>query len=177
MATQNPIEYEGTFPLPEAQLDRFLLNISLGYPNARDEVTILDQQQRRHPIDALQPVINADQLTEMQESVHEIRVKQELREYIVALVSATRKHPHVYLGASPRGSLALHHAARALAALDGRDYVDVDDIKALVKPTLGHRIILHPNLRRDDVTTASVLDDVLAQTPAPGSPASLLSRG
>ncbi|HEX2347415.1 MAG TPA: MoxR family ATPase [Ktedonobacterales bacterium] len=177
MATQNPIEYEGTFPLPEAQLDRFMMNISLGYPGASDEVTILDHQQRRHPIDSLGAVIDADQLIEMQERVKEVRVKQEIREYIVALVSATRTHPHVYLGASPRGSLALFQASQARAALDGRDYVESDDVQALLKPTLSHRIILHPNLRRDDVTTMTVLDDALTQTPAPGGPSSLIARG
>lgn len=177
MATQNPIEYEGTFPLPEAQLDRFMLNIRLGYPEPRDEVTILDHQQRRHPIEDLEAVIDADQLIAMQQRVREVRVKQEIREYIVALVGATRKHPHVYLGASPRGSLALFQAAQARAALDGRDYVEDDDVQALVKSTLSHRIILHPNLRRDDVTALTVLDDILQQAPAPGGPSSLIARG
>jgi MoxR-like ATPase len=109
--------------------------------------------------------------------VREIKVKQEIREYIVALVAATRKHPHVYLGASPRGSLALFHAAQARAALDGRDYVDVDDVQALLKPALSHRIILQPNLRRDDVTVLTVLDEVLQQQPTPGGPSSLIERG
>jgi len=177
MATQNPIEYEGTFPLPEAQLDRFMLNIRLGYPEASDEVTILDRQQRRHPIEDLAAVIDADQLIGMQERVREVRVKQEIREYIVALVSATRKHQHVYLGASPRGSLALFQAAQARAALDGRDYVEDEDVQRLLKATLSHRIILHPNLRRDDVTALTVLDDVLHQTPTPGGPSSLIARG
>ncbi len=177
MATQNPIEYEGTFPLPEAQLDRFMLNISLGYPDAADEVTILDRQQRRHPIEDLDAVIDADQLIAMQTQVREVRVKQEIREYIVALVSATRRHQHVYLGASPRGSLALFQSAQALAAIDQRDYVDVDDVQALLKPTLSHRIILHPNLRRDDVTALTILDDVLRQTPTPSGPSALIARG
>lgn len=177
MATQNPIEYEGTFPLPEAQLDRFLLNIRLGYPDQMDEVTILDRQQRRHPIDDLEAVIDADQLLSMQSRVREVRVKQEVREYIVALVSATRRHQHVYLGASPRGSLALFQASQTRAALDGRDYVEVDDVQALLKPTLSHRIILHPNLRREDVTALTVLDEILQQIPTPGGPSSLISRG
>lgn len=177
MATQNPIEYEGTFPLPEAQLDRFMLNIRLGYPDPADEVTILDHQQRRHPIDDLDAVIDEDQLIAMQQRVREVRVKQEIREYIVALVGATRKHQHVYLGASPRGSLALFQASQARAALDGRDYVEEDDVQALVKPTLSHRIILHPNLRRDDVTALTVLDDILQHTPTPGGPSSLIARG
>ncbi len=177
MATQNPIEYEGTFPLPEAQLDRFMVNIRLGYPGASDEVTILDRQQRRHPIEDLDAVISADQLIAMQARVREVRVKQEIREYIVALVAATRNHQHVYLGASPRGSLALFQAAQARAALDGRDYVEDDDVQAMYKPTLSHRIILHPNLRRDDVTSLSVLDDILQNVSAPGGPSSLIARG
>ncbi|HZC08280.1 MAG TPA: MoxR family ATPase [Ktedonobacterales bacterium] len=176
MATQNPIEYEGTFPLPEAQLDRFMLNIRLGYPSAGDEVTILDRQQRHHPIDDLDAVISAEQLIAMQSRVREVRVKQEIREYIVALVGATRTHPHVYLGASPRGSLALFQAAQARAALDDRDYVEDDDVQAMLKPTLSHRIILHPNLRRDDVTALTVLDDALQQVPTPGGPSSLIAR-
>ncbi len=177
MATQNPIEYEGTFPLPEAQLDRFMINIRLGYPAPADEVTILDRQQWRHPIDDLEAVIDAEQLLSMQSRVREVRVKPEVREYIVALVNATRKHQHVYLGASPRGSLALFQSAQTRAALDGRDYVEIDDVQALLKPTLSHRIILHPNLRRDDVTALTVLDEVLQQTPAPGGPSSLIARG
>src|SRR6185437_5871865 len=122
-------------------------------------------------------VIDADQLIAMQARVREIRVKQEIREYIVALVAATRTHPHVYLGASPRGSLALFQASQARAALDGRDYVDADDVQALLKPTLSHRIILHPNRRLDNVTALTVLDDALQQVPAPGGPSSLIARG
>ena len=176
MATQNPIEYEGTFPLPEAQLDRFMLNIRLGYPGPADEVTILDHQQRRHPIDDLTAVIDADQLIEMQMRVKEVRVKQEIREYIVALVSATRTHPHVYLGASPRGSLALFQAAQARAALDGRDYVESDDVQALIKPTLSHRLIIAPAARVRGVTPDAVLDEVLGLVPVPGGPGSLNGR-
>ena len=118
MATQNPIEYEGTFPLPEAQLDRFMLNISLGYPAPADEVQILGSQQRSHPIDALGQILEAEDLIRMQRQVREIEVHKEVKEYIVALVAATRQHQHVYLGASPRGSLALFHASQALAALE-----------------------------------------------------------
>lgn len=176
MATQNPIEYEGTFPLPEAQLDRFMLNIHLGYPDARDEAAILDRHQRRDPLDDLGPVLDPESLIAMQGLVREVTVKPEIRDYIVALVAATRKHQHVYLGASPRGSLALFQAAQARAALDGRDYVEADDVKALVKPTLAHRIILRPNLRREDVTPEAVLDEVLLMMSAPGGPASLINR-
>ncbi|HLY30481.1 MAG TPA: MoxR family ATPase, partial [Ktedonobacterales bacterium] len=131
MATQNPIEYEGTFPLPEAQLDRFMLNIKLDYPSPRDEVHILDSQQYRHPIDSLGQAISIDTLLAMQSRVREVRVEREIREYIVTLVTATRQHNQIYLGASPRGSLALFHAAQALAIIKGRDYVIPDDVKAL----------------------------------------------
>lgn len=177
MATQNPIEYEGTFPLPEAQLDRFMLNVHLGYPDAEDEVAILDRQQRRHPIEDLESVLEPDQLIAMQARIREVKVGQDIRDYIVALVTATRKHQHVYLGASPRGSLALFQAAQALAAMNGNDEVRPDDVKDLIKPTLAHRIILRPNLRRDDVTTDTVLDDVILMTATPGNPASLIGRG
>ncbi len=177
MATQNPIEYEGTFPLPEAQLDRFMLNISLGYPSPRDEVQILDRQQFRHPIDSLEQTLSAEELMAMQEHVREVRVEREIREYIVALVAATRQHQHVYLGASPRGSLALFHASQALATLRGRDYVIPDDVKALVKPTLSHRLIIAPAARVRGVTPAAVLDEALTMTPTPGGPAAFNGNG
>jgi MoxR-like ATPase len=170
MATQNPIEYEGTFPLPEAQLDRFLLNISLGYPANADEVRILDSQQRQHPIDSLGQILTADDLLAIQTRVHEVRVDPELRQYIVALVSATRTHANVYLGVSPRGSLALFRTAQARAALDGRDYVIPDDIKALLKATLGHRLIVAPAARVRGITAAAVLDEIAATVPVPGGP-------
>jgi MoxR-like ATPase len=170
MATQNPIEYEGTFPLPEAQLDRFLLNISLGYPSNADEVRILDSQQRQHPIDSLGQILTADDLLAIQTRVHEVRVDPELRTYIVALVSATRQHPNVYLGVSPRGSLALFRTAQARAALDGRDYVIPDDIKALLKAALGHRLIVAPAARVRGISAAAVLDEIAATVPVPGGP-------
>ncbi|MEO7001038.1 MAG: MoxR family ATPase [Ktedonobacterales bacterium] len=173
MATQNPIEYEGTFPLPEAQLDRFMLNISLGYPSASDEVQILDRQQRRHPIDQLEPVLSADELLALQRDIREVRVEREMREYMVKLVAATRQHQHVYLGASPRGSLALFHAAQAMATLRGRDYVTSDDVKELVKPTLSHRLIIAPAARVRGVTPTAILDEVMGMIPTPDSPAML----
>lgn len=176
MATQNPIEYEGTFPLPEAQLDRFMLNISLGYPSPADEVTILDRQQRSHPIDAIGQILTADELTSMQRQIREVRVDPEIRSYIVSLVTNTRQHQHVYLGASPRGSLALFRGAQAHAALRGHDYVEPDDVKALVKPTLSHRLIIAPAARVRGVTPAAVLDEVLGMVPSPSSPASLNGR-
>jgi MoxR-like ATPase len=176
LATQNPIEYEGTFPLPEAQLDRFLLNISMGYPSPADEVVILDRQQRSHPIDALDQILSDDELREMQRQVREVRVEREIREYIVAIVAATRGHQSVYLGASPRGSLALFHASQALAALNGRDFVKADDVKALVKPALSHRIIVAPAARVRGVTPAAILEEVLGMVPVPGSPGTFGGR-
>ncbi|MGH2487337.1 MAG: AAA family ATPase [Ktedonobacterales bacterium] len=176
MATQNPIEYEGTFPLPEAQLDRFMLNISMGYPSPADEVIILDRQQRTHPFDSLQPILTDSELRVMQEQVREVRVEREVREYIVALVAATRQHQHIYLGASPRGSLALFHAAQAMAALKGRDYVTPDDVKGLVKPVLSHRLIIAPAARVRGTTPVAVLDDVMAVVPVPGGAGSYNGR-
>ncbi len=176
MATQNPIEYEGTFPLPEAQLDRFLLNISMGYPSPADEVIILDRQQRSHPIESLEPILSDDQLFSMQEQIREVRVDREVREYIVALVAATRQHQHVYLGASPRGSLALFHSSQALAALRGRDFVQPDDVKTLIKPALTHRLIIKPEARVRGTTPSLVLDDVLGLVPVPGGAGSYNGR-
>jgi len=178
MATQNPIEYEGTFPLPEAQLDRFMLNIKLDYPSPRDEVRILDSQQYRHPIDSLDQAISIDTLLAMQSRVREVRIEHEIREYIVTLVTATRQHNQVYLGASPRGSLALFHASQALAIISGRDYVTPDDVKALVKPALSHRLIIKPDarIRSTPATPDTVLEEALVMTPTPGSPAAFNGR-
>jgi MoxR-like ATPase len=176
MATQNPIEYEGTFPLPEAQLDRFMLNITLGYPAPADEVQILDRQQRSHPIDSLGEILSANELIAIQEQIREIRVERELREYIVAIVAGTRQHQQVYLGASPRGSLAIFRAPQAMAALDGRDYVKPDDVKRLVKPCLSHRLIVSPSARVRGITPMMVLDDVLGMVPVPGGPGSYSGR-
>jgi MoxR-like ATPase len=170
MATQNPIEYEGTFPLPEAQLDRFMLNISLGYPSPADEVTILDRQQHTHPIDSLGQILSADELIAMQDQIREVRVERELREYIVAIVAGTRDNQNVYLGASPRGSLALFRGAQAMAMLDGRDYVKPDDVKHLVKPCLSHRLIIAPAARVRGITASMVLEEVLSMVPVPGGP-------
>jgi MoxR-like ATPase len=176
MATQNPIEYEGTFPLPEAQLDRFMLNISMGYPSPADEVIILDKQQRTHPIDSLEPIMTEDDLLVLQNQVREVRVERELREYIVSLVAATRQHQQVYLGASPRGSLALFHTAQAMAMLRGRDFVTPDDVKVLVRPVLSHRLIIAPAARVRGVTPAAVLEEVLGMVPVPGGAGSYNGR-
>jgi MoxR-like ATPase len=170
MATQNPIEYEGTFPLPEAQLDRFLINISLGYPSPADEAQILTSQQRTHPIDTLGQILSAEDLLGIQSQVREVRVSPELREYIVALVTATRQHQNVYLGVSPRGSLALFRTAQARALLDGRDYVIPDDVKGLLKASLTHRLIVSPAARVRGITPAAILDEITGLVPVPGGP-------
>jgi MoxR-like ATPase len=169
LATQNPIEYEGTFPLPEAQLDRFLLRIHLGYPSAVDEVLILEGQQRRHPIESLEAVTGPVELLEMRRAVKEIFVDAAVKDYIVAVVEATRSHGSVYLGASPRGSLALYRTAQARALLDGRDFVLPDDIKALAYATLGHRIIVSPSARVKNVTPREIIEQALERVPVPGA--------
>jgi MoxR-like ATPase len=167
LATQNPIEYEGTFPLPEAQLDRFMMRITLGYPTKADEITILNSQQFVHPIDSLSQVIDVEDLVEAQEAVKKIHLDASLKEYIVALVSATRSHAEVYLGASPRGSLALFKTAQALAAIEGRDYVIPDDVKALAEATLAHRIIVSPTARLKNVSTRAVVEEIMQAVPVP----------
>jgi MoxR-like ATPase len=141
LATQNPIEYEGTFPLPEAQLDRFLLRLRLGYPSFEAENDMIERQRSGHPIEDLPQVVTSDELVAMQERARSVHVDESLRGYIVRLVQRTREQERLYLGASPRGSLALYRASQAHAALDGRDYVIGDDIQALVLPTLSHRML------------------------------------
>src|SRR6266567_2523995 len=169
MATQNPIEYEGTFPLPEAQLDRFLMNISLGYPKAADEMNILDTHQHHHPLDDLAQIMTAEELIVIQQQIRAVHVDPSIREYIVSIANATRNHGSIYLGASPRGSLALFRTAQALAAMRGRGYVIPDDIKVLVKPTLAHRIIVTPAARARAVTSTAILDEILQSVPVPGA--------
>lgn len=169
MATQNPIEYEGTFPLPEAQLDRFMMNIKLGYPKATDEVNILDSHQHHHPLEDLAQIMTAEELVHIQQQVRDIHVDPSIREYIVAIANATRNHPNIYLGASPRGSLAMFRAAQALAAMRGRGYVIPDDIKLLVQPTLAHRIIVTPAARVRSITSADVLEEILQNVAVPNA--------
>ena len=168
LATQNPIEYEGTFPLPEAQLDRFLIRIHLGYPSMTDEVLILEGQQRQHPIDALARVTGAEEIMSMQRAVKDIYVDPLIKQYIVSVVDATRKHGSVYLGASPRGSLALYRTCQARALLDGRDFVVPDDVKELAYATLGHRIIVSPSARVKNVAPKEIVDQALERTAVPG---------
>jgi MoxR-like ATPase len=176
LATQNPIEYEGTFPLPEAQLDRFLLRIHLGYPERSDEIAILKRQRQSHPLDALAQVIAADELLRLQEAIKEIYVSDYIEEYVVALVTATRHHEDVYLGASTRGSLSLYRASQARAAMQGRDYVIPDDVKALAEPVLGHRLIISPAARIRNVTANAVMNDILGAVPVPGARAGRYER-
>jgi len=168
LATQNPIEYEGTFPLPEAQVDRFMLRLRLGYPAAADEVDILDRQQYRHPFQVLEQIVSAEELTHVQEEIKKVYVSPALKSYIVELSRQTRQHAEVYLGASPRGSLALHRTAQARAAISSRDYVLPDDIKALAIPTLAHRVILGPGARLRDLSAEQIVQEILRGVPVPG---------
>ena len=169
MATQNPIEYEGTFPLPEAQLDRFLMRISLGYPDFNEELAVIEIQETAHPIDTLEAVAKPEDVIAMQEASREIYVDQVVRQYIVSLVEATRDHRDVALGASPRASLGLFRASRAMALVQDRDYVIPDDIKALAASVIGHRLILSASARMRGVRSADVVDDLLNQVAVPGA--------
>ncbi|MBA4179551.1 MAG: AAA family ATPase [Anaerolinea sp.] len=169
MATQNPIEYEGTFPLPEAQVDRFLIRIFLGYPSPTDEVLVLDQQQITHPVETIKQVTDATEILQLQRAVKEIYVDPLIKQYIVQLANATRDHESVYLGASPRGSLALFRTSQAKALLEARDFVTPDDVKELALVTLGHRIILSPGAKVKGVTVADVVANCLSRVPVPGA--------
>lgn len=171
LATQNPIEYEGTFPLPEAQLDRFMIRIQMGYPAPAEEITILSAQQFQHPIENLQQVISLEELLRAQAAINHVYVADEVKQYIVNLVTATRAHSDVYLGSSPRGSLALFRTTQARAAMAGRDYVVPDDVKALADVTLAHRIIVGPSARIKDISARTIVQDVLTLTPVPGASA------
>jgi MoxR-like ATPase len=165
LATQNPIEYEGTFPLPEAQLDRFLMKISLGYLDAAAEGQMLLNLERQHPIAAVEPVFDGARLPELSQRVWSTHVDETVRDYIVRLVQATRSQPDLLLGASPRGSLALYKTSQAWAALHGRDYVLPDDVKRLAPLTLAHRCLVHPESALRGRTAAAIISELLAQTP------------
>jgi MoxR-like ATPase len=168
LATQNPIEYEGTFPLPEAQMDRFLARISLGYPSPAKEVDMIEQQQIVHPLENLKRVVTVKALLKAQEDVRHVKVSDELKRYIVDLVSASRGHSEIYLGASPRGSLALFRMAQAKAALAGRSYVVPDDIKAMAQAALAHRLIVGSAARIREVDAREVVREILGAVPVPG---------
>jgi len=167
LATQNPIEYEGTFPLPEAQLDRFMLRINMGYPDKRSEIAILSAQQYAHPITTLDRVVTHQELLDAQEAVKQVYADESLKEYIVNLTTATRHHPDVYLGVSPRGSLALYRTSQALAALRQRNYIIPDDVKYLAEPTMAHRLIISPAARIKNVDPKEVVEEILVSVPIP----------
>jgi len=168
LATQNPIEYEGTFPLPEAQLDRFLLRVRLGYPSPRDEIEVIERQQLRHPIESLAPVIALNELLAAMEAIKKIYVSSLVKHYIVDLMNRTRQNNDVYLGASPRGSLGLFRTGQARAALNNRDFVLPDDIKALAVPVLAHRIIVSPAARLRELSPERIVNEILDNLAVPG---------
>jgi MoxR-like ATPase len=177
IATQNPIEYEGTFPLPEAQLDRFMLRLRMGYPEPMDEMLILDQQKRGHPVETLEPVADAAEVLAMQQAVRDIYVDPAISDYIVRLASASRSHPDVYLGASPRGSLALYRAGQAWAAMSGRDYVIPDDVKVLAEAALAHRIIVKTASSIHGLDGRSVVNEMLMSVPVTAPRPSVEGQG
>lgn len=168
LATQNPIEYEGTFPLPEAQLDRFLLRLRLGYPSINDEIRIMEDQKIQHPLEALTSVATGEDVIRMSEAIRQVFVSNAVKRYIVELSTRTRQSQDVYLGASPRGSLFLSRAAQARAALHGRDHVLPDDIKALAVPVLAHRIIVSAAARLRDLGSDRIVQEIVLATPVPG---------
>jgi MoxR-like ATPase len=169
LATQNPIEYEGTFPLPEAQLDRFLLRINIGYPSLSEEKVIMERQQYIHPIEQISHVVDASDVLMLQETVKKIYIDDLVKQYIVSLVEATRRHPSIYLGASPRGSLALFRTAQARAMLLGRDYVLPDDVKALAEPALAHRSLLSATGQSQGKDGRAFIAEILETVPVPGA--------
>ena len=168
IATQNPIEHEGTFRLPEAQLDRFLMRVRLGYPLLKDELDILDRQQFTHPIEELKPVASVEEVQKAQQELRSVHIAPPIKRYLVELVQRTREHDDVYLGASPRGSLGLSRAGQALAAIRGRDYVTPDDIKFVADPILGHRLILAPGARLQNRNEDNILQELLEKVKVPG---------
>ena len=167
IATQNPIELQGTYPLPEAQLDRFFMRIKIGYPSVDQEMTIMEMQAKVHPIYSLSPVATQDQLIAMQDAVKEVQIDKSIKKYIASIVEATRLHPQVMLGASPRGSLGLMRASQAMAALRGMEYVEPSLIKQIAKPVLAHRILVKPQARLGGVSSEKVIDEVLASVAVP----------
>ena len=171
MATQNPVEFEGTFPLPEAQLDRFLLMITLGYPDQEEELAIVENQRLQHPIETLEPVTTAEEIIELQEAAKQVFVDDLIKQYIVALTAATREHPDISLGSSPRGSLALYRGSQAMALIRGREFVLPDDVKELTVPMISHRIIVSAAARMRGVDGQEVLSGLEEQVPVPGAQA------
>lgn len=166
-ATQNPVEHEGTFPLPEAQLDRFMLKLSVGYPNIVEEAELLERTRLSHPLDSIKPVANAEAILQMQASVKEVFMHEKVRDYMLQIISRTRDSMHLMLGASPRASMAMFRACQSYAAIYGRGYVIPDDIKALAHPVLEHRLILNPESRLRRVTQEAVLHGILQEVRVP----------
>ena len=169
IATENNIEAQGTYPLPEAQLDRFLIRFAMGYPDRADEARILMQPQKGYALDAVRPVVSREEILELQAQSRDVYVDTALREYIVDIVSATRVHPQILLGASPRGSLALLHCAQSYAALLGRTYVLPDDIKRLIVPVLSHRMIIRPETRLKSISSERILNEITDRIPVPAT--------
>ncbi len=167
LATQNSIEYEGTYPLPEAQIDRFMLKIRLGYPAGKEEMDILEMQKIEHPIEKLNAVVSAEELLNIQKIIRQVELSDQVRKYIVDIVTTTRNHDDIYLGVSPRGSLGLFRTAQARASILGRDYVTPDDVKAMIIPVLAHRIIINPSGRIKKITAEQLLMEILAAIPVP----------
>jgi MoxR-like ATPase len=170
IATQNPVDHEGTFPLPEAQLDRFLIRLALGYPSMEEEGKMLERLQYGHPIDEISPVISAQELLACQEAVRAVHVDDKVRQYVLEIVQGTRTHDDIQLGGSPRASIALFRTGQALAAISGRDFVLPDDVKRMVLPVLGHRVIIRPESRLRKVTAATVLREVVDEVRVPVHP-------
>ena len=167
IATQNPIDHEGTFPLPEAQLDRFLIKLKLGYPSMEDELKMLEMLQHEHPLSHISPVVTAEELVACQHAVRNVHVDPKVRQYLMEIIHATRDHDDLGLGASPRGSIALFRTCQALAAMRGRDFVQPDDVKFIVTAVLAHRVILTPDSRLRKVSAEQVIDDIVAEIAVP----------
>lgn len=167
IATENPIEYHGTYPLPEGQLDRFLLRVQLGYPSHAEEVEVMERQIKQHPIEFVQPVLSAEEVVALQAAIRDIHVERSLKDYIVQIVEATRRHPGILLGASPRGSLGLMRAAQAMAALAGRHFILPDDVKRLAPAVLSHRFILKPETKVRGIQPVDLIQEILEATPVP----------
>jgi MoxR-like ATPase len=167
IGTQNPIDHEGTFPLPEAQLDRFLMRFSLGYPTLEEEMKMLEMLQRAHPLDQLKPVTTAADLIACQQAVRQVHVDEKVRRYIMQIVHSTRQNEDLALGASPRASLALYRASQAMAAMLGRNFVQPDDVKRVATSILTHRVILRPESRLRKITAASVVEETLREISVP----------
>ena len=177
MATQNPIEYGGTYPLPEAQLDRFLMKLKLGYPSYEEELEVLERVRMNHPIEHVEEVLTIEEILTMQQQVREVYIDDSLKQYIVDIVTATRNHKDVYVGVSPRGSIALMRAAQAHSFLKGRDYIIPDDVKYLAPYVLTHRIHLHPHVELQDRSQEKIIDDILSATKVPVSSSKMVKRG